>query len=374
MGRLRELSARPGARRRWAVVAVVLAVLIATPAVLAARPTKAPEVSTASLIQLMKSSADSPIQGYAETSGRLSFPDLGQFGDIAGLLSQTTRLRIWAASSKHYRIDMLSTAGEHDYYRDGQSGYEWNSGNRFATVITRYPGVTQPSAPMVTPQALGRRVLDGVALSSIQRIGTRRDAGHVTIGLRVPSSDPRSLVDHVDVWVDPDNGQPLAVSIVPRNPASAAFDSRYLNVSYTPPSEARLSFHPEQDPTAIYGAGVDGSFDNVGNHASLPKTLSGLPQRSVARDGTATYGNRYSLAAVFPVDPALVYALRDNLDSPSRPAVKGAFGEGSEILTPLVSGITFTAGPRQEHGYLVVSTLTRPALEKLATDLARATR
>jgi len=119
---------------------------------------------------------------------------------------------------------------------------------------------------------------------------------------------------------------------------------------------------------------VDGSFDNVGNHYPLPKTLAGLPQRSVARDGAATYGNRYALAVVFPVDPALVYALRDNLDSPSRPPVKGAFGEGSEILTPLVSGITFTAGPRQEHGYLVVSTLTRPALEKVATDLARAAR
>jgi hypothetical protein len=374
MGRLRELSARPGARRRWAVVVVVLAALIATPAVLAARPAKAPEVSTASLLRMMKASENSPYQGYAETSGRLSFPTLGQFGDVAGLLSQTTRLRIWAASSKHYRIDVLSTAGEHDYYRDGESGYEWNSGNRFATVITRYPPVTQPSAPMVTPPALARRLLEGVPLSSIQRIGTRRDAGHVTVGLRVPSSDPRSLVDHVDVWVDPDNGQPLAVSIVPRNPASAAFDSRLLNVSYTAPSKARLSFHPEQDPTAIYGAGVDGSFDNVGNHSPLPNTLAGLPQRSVARDGTATYGDRYALAVVFPVDPALVYALRDNLDSPSRPPVKGAFGEGSEILTPLVSGITFTAGPRQEHGYLVVSTLTRPALEKVATDLARAAR
>lgn len=372
MGRLRELAARPGARRRWAVVIVVLAALIATPAVLAARPVSAPEVSTVSLLRRMQASTNAPYQGFAETSGRLSFPELGQFGDIAGLLSETTRLRIWAASPTHYRIDQLSTAGEHDYYRDGQSGYEWNSGNRFATVITRYPGVTQPSPPMVTPPALGRRVLDGVPVSAIQRIGARRDAGHVTVGLRVPSADPRSLVDHVDVWLDPDIGQPLAVSIVPRNPASAAFDSRFLSISYAAPSRARLTFHPEKDPTAIYGAGADGSFDNIGDRAPLPESLAGLRRRSVARDGTSTYGNRYSLAAVFPVDLALVYGLRDNLDSPSRPPAKGSFGEGSEILTPLVSGIVFAAGHNQ--GYLVISTLTRPALEQVATDLARAAR
>jgi hypothetical protein len=75
---------------------------------------------------------------------------------------------------------------------------------------------------------------------------------------------------------------------------------------------------------------------------------------------------------VFPVDTTLVYALRDKLDSPDRPPAKGGFGEGSEILTPLVSGIVFAAG--QNSGYLVVSTLTRPALEQLATDLARAAR
>lgn len=372
MGRLRELAARPGARRRWAVVLVVLAALIATPAVLAARPVSAPHISTASLISRMQASTNSPYQGFAETSGRLSFPELGQYGDIAGLLSETTRLRIWAASPLHYRIDMLSTAGEHDYYRDGESGYEWNSDNRFATVITRYPSVTQPSPPLVTPPALGRRVLDGVPVGAIERIGARRDAGHVTVGLRVPSADRRSLVDHVDVWLDPDSGQPLAVSIVPRAPVSAAFGSRFLSVSYTAPSPARLAFHPEADPTAIYGAGTDGSFGDLGNGQPLPPVLAGLRQRSVTRDGTATYGNRYALAAVFPVDTTLVYALRDKLDSPNRPPAKGGFGEGSEILTPLVSGIVFAAG--QNSGYLVVSTLTRPALEQLATDLARAAR
>jgi hypothetical protein len=371
MGRLRELAARPGARRRWAVVVVVLAALIATPAALAARPVSAPDVSTAALLSRMHASENSAYQGFAVTSGRLSFPDLGQFGDIAGLLSETTRLRIWAASPTHYRIDKLSTAGEHDYYRDGGSGYEWDSSRRFATVITRYPGVRPPTAPMVTPPALGRRLLEGVPQSSIERIGAKRVAGRATLGLRVPSDDPRSLIDHVDVWIDPSSGQPLSVAVVPRKPASAAFESRFLNISYTAPSPARLTFHAEKDPTAIYGAAVDGSFDNVSNRHPLPATLAGLPQRSVARDGTATYGNRYSLAVVFPVIPALAGAVRDSLDSPSRPPAEGGFGEGSELETPLISGIAFYD---DDEGYLVLSTLDRPALEQLATDLARADR
>jgi hypothetical protein len=369
MGRLREIAARPGARRRWAVVIVVLAALLATPAVLAARPVSAPHVSTATLLDRMHASENSPYQGFAVTSGRLSFPDLGQFGDIAGLLSETTQLRIWSASSTHYRIDKLSTAGEHDYYRDGGSGYEWDSGRRFATVITRYPHVRPPTAPMVTPPALGRRLLDGVPLTAIQRIGAKRVAGRATLGLRVPSDDLRSLVDHVDVWLDPTNGQPLSVAIVPRKPPSAAFESRFLSVSYTAPSAARLSFHAEKDPTAVYGAAVDGSFNNVSNRHPLPSTLAGLPRRSVARDGTATYGERYTVAVVFPVIPALAGALRDTLDSPSRPPVTGGFGEGSELVTPLLNGIAFYD---DNEGYLVVGTLTRPTLERFATDLARA--
>lgn len=374
MGRLRELAARPGARRRWAVVIVVLAALIATPPVLAARPVSAPQVSTASLLARMNATANSAYQGFAQTSGRLSFPDVGQFGQFGtttSLLSETSRLRIWAASSTHYRIDWLSTAGEHDYYRDGESGYEWSSDNRRATVITRYPGVRLLSAPMVTPPELGRRVLEGVPVGAIQRIGAKRVAGRATLGLRVPSADPRSLVDHVDVWLDPDSGQPLAVAIVPRKPASAAFESRFLSVSYTAPSAARLTFHPEKDPTAVYGAGSDSEFDDVGNRRSLPTTLAGLRRRSVAHDGTATYGDRYNLAVVLPVIPAIAAALRDNLDSPSRPPVKGGFGEGSEIETPLLTGIAFYD---DNEGYLVVSTLTRPALEQVATDLARADR
>jgi hypothetical protein len=372
MGRLRELAARPGARRRWAIVLVVLAALIAAPVVIAAWPVSSSDVSTETLLQRMHASENSPYQGMAETSGQLSFPDIGQFGSLTGLLSDTTRLRIWQDSAKHYRVDELSTAGEHDYYRDGDSGYEWNSNNRLAEVITRYPPVTQPSAPMLTPTALGRRVLDSVPASDIERIGTKRVAGRTAVGLRVPSDDPRSLVDHVDVWVDQDTGQPLSVSIVPRHSSTAGFESRFLDFSDKAPGKDRLTFHPEQDRTALYGAGVDGSFDNVGNRHPLPKSVGGLRQRSVAHDGTATYGDRYSLATVIPVDPALVSALRDQLDSPSRPPVKGAFGEGSELTTPLVNGIVFA--PNQDQGYIVLSTMNRPALEQIATDLARTTR
>ena len=375
MGRLRELSARPGARRRWAV----LVRRSRCPDRDAGHPRRETRFRARGLLprrcyDSCRPATNSPYQGYAETSGRLSFPDLGQFGDVAALLSETTRLRIWVASSTHYRIDQLSTAGEHDYYRDGESGYEWNSGNRFATVITRYPGVTQPSAPMVTPPALARRLLDGVPASAIQRIGARRDAGHVTVGLRVPSADPRSLIDHVDVWVDPDSGQPLAVSIVPRNPASAAFDSRFLSVSYTAPSQARLSFHPEKDPTAIYGAGVDGSFDNVSNHHPLPPTLAGLraavgrPRRHGDVRQPIQPGRRLSGRS-----GARVCAARQ----PGQPDPTRRSRVASARVRRSSRRWSAALSSRSDHhhqGYLVVSTLTRPALEQLATDLARATR
>ena len=351
---------------------VALAALLAAPAAIAARPVSAPPIATATLLQRMRAAADLPYQGFAESSGRLAFPDLGPFSDATALLSQTTSLRIWSASATHYRVDQLSTAGEHDYYRNGDSGFEWESGHRRALVVTRYPGVREPTAPQVTPPALGSQLLAEVPASRIERLGTSRVAGIAAEGLRVPSADARSLIDHVDVWLDPDTGLPLDVQVISRQTRPAAFSTRFLQLSYRAPGRSVLAFHPEQDPTASYGATVDGgSIDGVGNRRPLPRVLDGLRRRSVSHDGTATYGSRYALVAVIPIDAPLGYAVRQTLDSPSRPPVKLGFGEGSEVLTPLVSAIAFV---KADDGFLVVGTLTRPALEQVATDLAAVAR
>ena len=103
-----------------------------------------------------------------------------------------------------------------------------------------------------------------------------------------------------------------------------------------------------------------------GTPVRLPRTLAGLPQRSDAGTGVATYGRRYALLAVAPVDPALVGAVRSELDSPSRPPVRGKFGEASIVVTPLVNAL---AVADSKTGWLLAGTVSVEVLKQVAAEL-----
>jgi hypothetical protein len=126
-----------------------------------------------------------------------------------------------------------------------------------------------------------------------------------------------------------------------------------------------MVFDPSKDPTA-FPQPADGPMPNFAG-ATLPATLGGLPQRGQLKSYFGTYGTGASIVAVgfFP-EQTPIRQLRRMVDSPGRPPIKGAFGEGSLITTPLLNGLLFTY---QGAGYFLLGTVTRAQLEKMALDL-----
>src|SRR4051794_29269550 len=118
------------ARRRWAVVAVGTALLVAGPALAGAavsaatRPASVP--APQALLRRALTSASVPHRGLAESRGTLGLPDVRQFGDVAALLGSTTRERVWWQDAGHWRgAQLLSTGGQGVYAPRGGAIVGW---------------------------------------------------------------------------------------------------------------------------------------------------------------------------------------------------------------------------------------------------------
>jgi hypothetical protein len=340
--------------------------LLLAPVVVAAWPASPQAPSMPVLLSRVQASATVAYVGNAESVGRLNLPDLGIFESAAALFSDRTRMRVWYAGPTSYRVDALGLASERDNYRTGNRLWIWDSDLQTATLVRRVSQSRLPMPPDLLPAELGRRVLAGVPPGVVRRESDARVAGRACVGLTVPAQDPRSSIDHVAVCVDPETAVPLAVRVVPKTDPGATFDTRYLDFDPTAPPAADLRFNPKGAQVITDTGQGDLPIPPPGTPVRLPRSLAGLPQRSDARTGVATYGQRYALLAVAPVDPALVGAIRSQLDSPSRPPIQGKFGEASIVETPLVSAL---AVADSKDGWLLAGTVTPDVLKQAAAQL-----
>jgi hypothetical protein len=359
---------RPGARRRWAVAGGFAALVCVVPAVVAARPVDVRRLPVGVLLGRVRASVSVPFQGYAQASGHLDLPDVDQFADEVNLLSDTSRLRIWYSGTDHYRVDTISAVGEKDVYQDGTTGWVWDSGRRTAVRSTGEPAVPLPQAPDVTPPALGRRLLAEARPAQVREAGARRIAGRDSLGLVVAPADPRTLVGTVTVWVDPGSGLPLEVDVTAVGGHAPAFRAGFLDLSMGRPPAGVLTFDPYRDRDARVSDDNQNSAPRL--PFGLPEQIAGLRRRDnspgAARSDVTTYGDGYALVAVVPVDGGTARAVRGRLDAPSRPPVTGAYGEGSLITSPLLTGLVVGAGRR---GWLLTGSVPPSVLESMATEL-----
>ncbi len=359
---------RPGARWRYSTIVVVVALLASLPALVGAIPVDAKSESVASLLARVRNSDTIPYTGLASATGQLAVPDLGVGTDVTDLLSRTNRLRVWWASPTSYRVDRVTAIAESDVYQQPGGVWQWDSDKRLAQFITTTPQIPLPGPQDALPPNLARRVLEQAPASQVKSIDARWIAGRKALGLEWAPHDPVSLIGLVKVWVDQDNGLPLAVDLFPVGSIHRAFSTAFLDIQFKAPGKAVLHFDPNNDPTAtIINAEPNAPDDNRARYL-LPPTIAGLPQRSPPAPLVATYGRGVSLVAVVAIDSLGGQALRQQIDSPSRPPIKGKFGTGSYISAPLLNGLVFTSGDR---GYVLLGTVTRDQLEAMALDLVR---
>lgn len=357
--------------QRWAAVCLGLAALIAVPSLVAARPVHDSDVSASALLNRVRASTSIGYSGLVETHGSLFLPNIPNAGDLAALLSGTTRLRAWWSDAEHFRVDQLATDGENDTAVDGALTQQWDSTrNR----LIRSVGVTAlrtPRASDLLPPDLAQRLAPRILQATATRLPAVRIAGRTALGLRLTPTNSDTTVRYVDIDVDTTTGLPLRIAIVPRGATTPAVSTDFLEVRIATPARQDIRF--VAPPGAIISHQQIPDFvadsDQFAPFA-LPDTLAGLTRTQrvstlTRNSGAATYGQGYTLLALIPVRPDTADQVFKALQPPNGVSVDLA-RPGSEAVAehlPLANVLVLFADHRAYalSGTVQLSTLTRAA-------------
>ncbi len=271
--------------RRWAVVAVGLAVLCGLPVIASALPVSVPALTASQLRARILASAGESFAGYAESNATFGLPPLSGLTGLTSLLDGVTKMRVWQATPTRWRVDVLSDAGERDTYElSGCRSYIWDSGDQLLTEVRGRQTFRLPRPADVVPPALALRLLSEAAgQTRFSVIAPVRVAGQNAAGLRItPAPSLAATVGHVDIWADPSSGLPLMVGIFSRGSARPALESQFFQVSRWRPDPRVLT------PVRASGTGftvtrpgdLAGALSDLGMVA-LPAQLAGRDRQPV---------------------------------------------------------------------------------------------
>jgi hypothetical protein len=360
--------------QRWAAVVVGLAALVAVPSLVAARPVHDTNASAATLLSRVRASTSIGYSGLVETHGSLFLPNIPNAGDLAALLSGTTRLRAWWGNAEHFRVDQISTDGESDTSVDGPLTQQWDS-TRDRLIRSRgTTALRTPRAADLLPPDLAQRLAPRSLQATAARLPATRIAGRTALGLRLTPTDSDTTVRYVDIDVDSATGLPLRVAIVPKGASTPAVSSDFLELRIAQPSWRDTHF--EAPPGAIVSFQQAPDFvadsDRFAPFA-LPATLAGLPRSQrvstlTANSGAATYGKGYTLLALIPVRPSTADQVFKALQPPNGTTVDLGRGDAQAVAEhlPLANVlIVFTNG----RAYALSGTVTLATLIKATNQL-----
>ena len=352
---------------RWGVVALVVGLLVAAPAVVAAWPVRAATQPTDVLLDRVRASTDTPYEAYVATRGRLALPDLGPLDDVASLFGTPSHLRAWVAAGDKWRVDRLGRTGEVDTYRDGDQLTIWDSSERRTTQRSEPTSLRLPRPSDLLPADLGRRLVAAVGPDDlVTPIASRRVAGRAAVGLRIVPAAPASTVAAAEVWIDEARGLPLAVDVTAEGDKSPAISVEALTIAFGPPDPEALSFEPPTG-SGYRVRGGERRADLVAqiqrnSPVELPDTLGGRARNPGPSRGVATYGRGFEAVTLLAVPRGFVPSELTRLPASSRPWG----GEAIVVETSLVKAGLFGAG---ENSYLVAGAVQVDELDRLAGDV-----
>ena len=350
---------------RWVVLLAAVAVLAALPALAGALPVPGRGVPAATLLARVQASAPVPYQGYAESRAGLGLPDVPNASGVVALLGETTRMRAWVASPIDWRVDQLTTIGEHDLYHQADGTWLWDSGSRHAEETRGEPAVRFARPADLLPPELGRRLAAAATPAEVRPIAGRRIAGVAAAGLRITPSSASSTVGHVDLWADPASGLPVRVEVPTKGAATPIIVSTFLDLRQTAPSPAVVGFQLPDDATAEVEDTQDiaQAIDRWSPFV-LPDQIGGLPRRTTVGAAAGTYGERFDLVAALAFPNQISRRTRAFLAQ--LPQKTGPWGTAGVISTPLLNGMIFE---HNQVAYVLAGTVTQAALERTAAAL-----
>jgi hypothetical protein len=359
--------------RRWAVVAVGLALLCGLPVIASALPVSMPALTASQLRGRVLASADESYAGYAESNATFGLPPVAGLTGLTSLLNGVTKMRVWQATPTRWRVDVLSDAGERDTYQlSGCRSYIWDSGGQLLTEVRGRQTFRLPRPADLVPPALALRLLSEAGRQArFSVIAPVRVAGRSAAGLRMTPADPASTVGHVDIWADPSSGLPLMVEIFSRGSARPALMSQFFQVNPWRPDPRVLT------PVRASGTGftvtrannLAGALSDLGLVA-LPAQLAGR-NRLPVQPGFETigvYGGGLTTFVVIGVRGGAGRNLVPDAVSAGGTPLAIAGGTGVVIGAPLINAV-IVRPPGFFVTFLLAGTVSAELLEQAATAL-----
>jgi hypothetical protein len=365
------MRVRASVIRRWALVAAAAVLACALPTIVATLPSAGAQPDAGRLRGLILDSVNRPYVGYAETQGALGLPSLPDLGNLTGLLSGTTDIRVWYRAPDRSRVDVVDTVGERDVYETPNGEYTWDYGSDLLTRIVGDEPVRLPRAGDLVPPELARRVLTMDAQDPVVSLPPRHVAGIDAVGLRLRPTDPATTVGQVDIWADPATGLPVRVDVTPRGADRPILTSQFLQVSATDPADATLA-PPVQGAGGVSTAtapdvlGALGSLGRVplparlGGYARQPQ-LAGLP-------GVGRYGAGLATFVVLPLPGSVGASAMDTATKAGAAPVAVQRGRAVLIQIPMLAVLIERVCDRRT--YLVAGLVDPAVIEQAAVQLA----
>jgi hypothetical protein len=354
---------------RWSLVAATCALAVVVPAGVRAWPVPDQDLSAAQVLALVRAGEDTAYSGTVETRGRLGLPVSDHFTDVADLLGGDTRLQVWWRSSQDWRVDKLLDTGEVDLFHHGDATIEWDY-ERGEARTGIDPTIRLPRDADLLPPALAGRAVVGVTPSEVTRLAPRRIAGVDTVGLRVDPADPRTSVDHVDLWADPVTGAVLALDAYGAG-AQPALSTAFTRVTLRAPRPSATSFHP--------APGLRQSVDDILDIADAanqfapvlpPAQLAGLPETASSRGAVGVYGAGLTQLMALPLQSGDAGYLAEQLRTNGAATV-----HGTPLLRVGPLGVYMVTSHRPgEFAWVVTGTVTDDTLVRAGRDLVAGTR
>ncbi len=368
-------------RRRWLVVAIGTAAVLAAPtlatgAVQLARDSarddaerQALDVDPQQLLTRILASAGVAHQGVAESRGALGLPDLPRLGDIAGLLGDTTRTRVWWRSANAWRVDRVTPTGEEGLYAQGRDVLVgWDYERQRVQAVLGTPAARLPRADDLLPPQLGRRLLGGLGPTDrVTALPSRWVADRRAAGLRVEPADRRSTIGAVEVWAEPASGLPLELQVTTRA-GRPAISTRWLELDLAEPDAELLRPPAPASATSDITTAPDlvARVDAL-RRWELPTSLAGARATRALAGGTATYGEGLARFVVLPLP---IGPGRDILDAARGLAPRRNLpgGEIAAVRSGVLSALA-VVGNDGEHAYVLAGLVTPELLEQAAGEL-----
>jgi hypothetical protein len=353
---------------RWGLAGIVTALALLTPYADALRPAHDPHVSTADLLSRVRDSSETAYSGTVDVQGHLGLPIADHFSDLADLFGGESRLRVWWRGSDDWRVDRLLTTGEQDLFHHENVTVSWDYERQEARTGPD-PHVRLPRDSDLIPPEIATRALEGVPTSSVSRIAARRVAGVAAAGLRVDLDDPRSSIDHVDLWVDPASGLALDVEVYGTG-SSPVLTSRFTTFSRATPALATTRFRAVPGVHQIFDPVLD-IADAANQFAPVrpPAQVAGFDRAAGQAGAAGIYGVGLTRLLALPLP------VREAADLAQQLRASGATKvDGRELLRVGPLGVTVT-GTHLFDGtrWLLAGTVTDDTLAAAAESLRAGT-